>query len=76
MERIGHGVGLDIHEPPSIAKGNEALIQPNMILTVEPVFWDLPDHKIGNFAIEEDVLVTENGFEVLSKFSNELFVVE
>lgn len=76
LERVGHGVGLDIHEPPSIAKGNEALIEANMILTVEPVFWDLPDHKIGNFAIEEDVLVTDTGHEVLSSFSNELYIVD
>jgi Xaa-Pro dipeptidase len=76
LERVGHGVGLDIHEPPSIAKGNEELVQPNMVLTVEPVFWDLPNHVIGNFAIEEVVLVTDEGHEVLSSFSNELFMVE
>ena len=75
LERVGHGVGLDIHELPSIAKGSEVIVQPNMVLTVEPIFWDQPDHKIGNFAMEEVVLVTENGHEVLSKFPNKLHIV-
>jgi Xaa-Pro dipeptidase len=75
LERVGHGVGLDIHEPPSIAKGSQLLAEPGMVLTVEPIFWDLPDAKIGNFAMEEVVLVTETGHEVLSTFSNDLYVL-
>lgn len=76
LERVGHGVGLDVHEPPSIARGSEVIAQPNMILTVEPIFWDQPNHAIGNFAIEDMVLVTETGHEVLSKFPKELYIVE
>lgn len=75
LERIGHSVGLDIHEPPSIAKGSEVIVQPNMVLSVEPIFWDKPDHLIGNFAMEEMVLVTEDGYEILSTFSNELHLI-
>ncbi len=76
LERVGHGVGLDIHEPPSIAKGSQVLIEPHMVLTVEPIFWDKPDAKIGNFAMEEVVLVTEEGHEVLSTFPNDLYIVD
>jgi Xaa-Pro dipeptidase len=76
LERVGHGVGLDVHEPPSIAKGSQVLAQPNMILTVEPIFWDQPDHVIGNFALEDVVLVTETGHEVLSTFPKDLYIVE
>jgi len=76
MERVGHGVGLDVHEPPSIAKGSEVIVQPNMVLTVEPIFWDQPDHKIGNFALEDVILVTETGHEVLSTFPKDLYVVK
>jgi len=75
LERVGHGVGLDVHEPPSIAKGSDVLAQPNMVLTVEPIFWDSPDHKIGNFALEDMILVTEDGHEVLSTFPKELYIV-
>ncbi len=76
LERVGHGVGLDVHEPPSIARDSEVLVEPNMVLTVEPIFWDQPNHEVGNFAIEDIVVVTEDGHEVISKFPNELFIVD
>jgi Xaa-Pro aminopeptidase len=75
FERLGHGVGLDMHEPPSMAKGSELVIQPGMVLTVEPVFWDRPDGKVGNFALEDVVAVTEEGHEVLSLFPKDLHIV-
>lgn len=76
LERVGHGVGLDPHEPPSIGKGSQVIAQPNMILTVEPIFWDKPHHVVGNFALEDQVLVTETGHEVLSTFPKELYIVD
>jgi Xaa-Pro aminopeptidase len=76
LERVGHGVGLEFHEAPSIAKGSKVIVQPNMVLTVEPIFWDMPDHIHGNFAIEDMVLVTEKGHEVLSTFPKDLYIVE
>ena len=75
FERLGHGVGLDMHEPPSMARGSELVVQPGMVLTVEPVFWDRPDGKVGNFALEDVVAVTEEGHEVLSLFPKELHIV-
>lgn len=75
LERVGHGVGLDPHEPPSIGKGANVLAQPNMMLTVEPIFWDKPDHVVGNFALEDQVLVTETGHEVFSTFPKDLYIV-
>jgi Xaa-Pro aminopeptidase len=76
LERVGHGVGLDPHEPPSIGRGVQTLAEPGMMLTVEPIFWDKPDHVIGNFAIEDQILVTETGHEVLSTFSKNLYIVD
>ena len=76
LERVGHGLGLDVHEPPSIARGSDVIAQPGMVLTVEPIFWDKPDHVIGNFALEDIILVTENGQEILSTYPKDLFVVE
>jgi hypothetical protein len=45
-----------------------------MILTVEPIFSDLPDFKIGNFAMEQIMLVTDTGAELLTHFTDELWV--
>lgn len=75
LERIGHGVGLDPHEPPSIGRGTDTLVEPGMVLTVEPIFSDQPNYQIGNFALEDVVLVTDSGHEVLSHFPKELHVV-
>ncbi len=75
IERVGHGLGLDVHEPPSLARGSDVVIEPGMVLTVEPVFWDKPDARIGNFALEDVVVVTEDGYELLSLFPKELHIV-
>ena len=45
-----------------------------MILTVEPIFSDLPDFQIGNFAMEQILLVTETGTELLTPFTDELWI--
>ena len=60
---LGHGIGLDVHEAPSLKPTSEIILQPGMILTVEPGIY-LPD--FGGVRIEDDVLVTKDGCEVLS----------
>jgi len=75
IERIGHGLGLDVHEPPSMALANQQLLRPGMILTSEPIFSDLPHYQIGNFAVEDVVLITETGHEVMTPLTKELLVI-
>jgi Xaa-Pro aminopeptidase len=65
---LGHAFGLDIHEQPRIAK---AEFKPGQVLTVEPGLY-IPG--IGGVRIEDDGVVTENGFKVLSRFPKELEV--
>lgn len=67
--RTGHGLGLEVHEPPYIVAGDETNLQPGMIFTIEPGIY-IPD-KYG-VRIEDDVLVTENGCESLTTFPREL----
>lgn len=66
--RAGHGVGLQLTEPPSIATVDNSLLQPGMIITCEPGYIN----DLGCFDIEENILVTEDGYEVLSSGRREL----
>jgi len=62
---LGHGVGLEVHEDPHISAKEDSLLEPGMVFTVEPAVY-LPK-KFG-IRIEDMVLVTDKGCEVLSGF--------
>ncbi len=62
--RLGHGMGMDGHEPPYMVEGNDTPLEPGMVFTIEPGIYQL--EKFG-VRIEDDALVTATGVEVMSQ---------
>ena len=66
---LGHGIGLDIHESPRLAVDQDEPLKAGMVVTVEPGIY-VPGW--GGVRIEDDVLVTRDGHEVLTSVSKQL----
>ena len=66
--RMGHGIGMSSTEPPHITEYDETILAPGMTVTIEPGVVE----RYGVFHVEENVLVTEDGTEILSESPREL----
>jgi len=71
--RTGHSIGLEDHEFGDVSSVNEDVIKPGQAFSVEPGIY-LPEEGIG-VRIEDLVIITEDGCEVLNKFKKDIIVV-
>jgi len=72
FHRIGHGLGLEDHEDPSMDPGSDRVLEAGMVFTIEPGVY-IPGW--GGVRIEDDVVVEEGGCRVLTKADRSLRVI-
>jgi len=66
---VGHSIGLEGHEAPFLDRGDDAVLEPGMVFTIEPGVY-FPE--LGGFRHSDTVLVTENGNRVMTPYPREL----
>lgn len=69
IHRLGHGIGMDVHEFPQIMEGNDVVLKEGMCFSIEPGIY-IPN--VAGVRIEDCGVVTKNGFETFTKTSKEL----
>jgi Xaa-Pro aminopeptidase len=72
VHSTGHGLGLEIHEPPRVGRRDKTRLQAGMVITIEPGAYI---RDFGGIRIEDTVLVTKSGCEILTPTSKELMVL-
>jgi len=71
IHSTGHGLGLEIHEPPRLGKQDKTILEPGMAITIEPGIYI---EGWGGIRIEDTVLVTATGYEIMTPTSKDLRV--
>jgi Xaa-Pro aminopeptidase len=72
VHSTGHGLGLEIHEPPRLGRRDKLRLQVGMAITIEPGAYL---EGFGGVRIEDTVVVTPNGCEILTPTSKDLYIV-
>jgi Xaa-Pro dipeptidase len=72
FHRLGHGIGIDVHEPPFLAKGDQRVLEANMCFTVEPSIW--VSGKCFT-RVEDVVVVGPDGGTSLNEYTREILVL-
>lgn len=71
--RLGHGVGIEVHEEPAVTMENRTVLRENMVITIEPGIYI---ENFGGVRIEDMVIVGKNGCEVLYNSKKSFFILD
>lgn len=71
--RLGHGLGISVHEYPSMTETNKLVLEEGMVYTIEPGIY-VPG--TAGVRIEDDAYITSNGVTILTKFPKELQIIQ
>jgi len=67
---LGHGFGLEVHEYPTLSALSEDILEEGQVVTVEPGIY-IPG--FGGIRIEEDILITKHGYQLLSRYPRDIY---
>lgn len=70
---IGHGLGLGAYNPPLLAPNDATVLEEGMVLCVEPPYYELGSFNLG---VEDELVVTKDGYEMLSTLRRDLWVID
>ena len=71
IHSLGHGVGLEVHEAPSLSPRSAEILEAGMVVTIEP---GLYYHDHGGVRLEDTVVITEDGYTNLTEYPNHLVI--
>ncbi|MCL6570162.1 MAG: Xaa-Pro peptidase family protein [Bacillus sp. (in: Bacteria)] len=71
--RLGHGLGIGVHEYPSLTETNQLILEEGMVYTIEPGIY-VPD--VAGVRIEDDLFMTSDGAKILTKFPKTLQIIK
>nr|WP_090886528.1 Xaa-Pro peptidase family protein [Evansella caseinilytica] len=69
----GHGLGMEVHEGPGLSFKSDTVLQPGMVVTVEPGIYIA---GVGGARIEDDVVITDTGNDILSQSPKDLIIID
>lgn len=69
----GHGLGMEIHESPRLSRTDDTVLEPGMVVTVEPGIY-LPG--FGGVRIEDDVVLTDSGIRILTQSTKQFIILD
>ena len=72
VHSTGHGLGIEVHEDPRIARGQKKRLEPGNVITIEPGIYM---EGVGGIRIEDDVAVHAERIEVLTRFTRDLIEI-
>jgi Xaa-Pro aminopeptidase len=68
----GHGIGLEVHEMPHVSSRSQRVLEPGMVITIEPGVY-IPGW--GGIRIEDSVIVNDHGCEIITNSPKQLIVI-
>lgn len=71
-KHIGHGIGIDMYEAPSISPHETLILQPGMVFELEVLFYEF---GFGSTQVEDTIHITPDGYDCLTTLPHELFIV-